>query len=254
MHGIKVLAVVLVVGVLALLALFLLVPGSRPGFVQAWFRSARGYTPAKSAEDALAKFKKAIEERDYETAALYCTGPYQEWIAKGAKEARDLGLMVDNLKSVMKSTGVKSDKANLVLFWLDPFPSGFRIENVQAGADKATAVLNWTEEVYFHASQAQSVGDWRVDVSMHNTLLPLRLVPMAGIPVEVVADKDKSWKVVLPVEVVGGRHMRYPIESLLKNGSNFKNAIAEVKNDVKNNPTTKENFEQALKTKLEESK
>jgi hypothetical protein len=259
MHGIKVLAVVLVVGLLALTGLFLVVPSARPAFVQAWFHTAQGFTPAKSGEDALAKFKKALEARDYEAAALYCAGDYKEWITKAAKDAQELGRTIDDLRSVMKTTGVKSDKADLVLYSLDPFPASFKIDRVAVTGEKGSAVLNWTEDVIKYSAIQQDLSSWKVDVNMSQALLPIRIglppsSPVTMLLVEVWQDKDKSWKVVLPVEVNGGRHLRYPIEALLKNGSNFKNGLNELKNEVKRDPGTKDAFENNLRQKLEESK
>ena len=44
------------------------------------------------------------------------------------------------------------------------------------------------------------------------------------------------------------------VDYLRKSGSNYSNALTGLKNDVKNNPTTKENFETDLRNKLSESK
>ena len=56
--------------------------------MQGWVNKARGFTPAKSPNDALDKFKQAIEKRDYQAASLYLSGDYKEWFDKGRSDAR----------------------------------------------------------------------------------------------------------------------------------------------------------------------
>jgi hypothetical protein len=73
------------------------------------------------------------------------------------------------------------------------------------------------------------------------------------LPVSLKQESDGAWRIVFPVQIAD-RHLRDTAEYLRKNGSNFRNALVSLKTDVKNNPTTKENFEGSLKTNLEQSK
>jgi hypothetical protein len=249
MHGAKALFVLALVALVVAAGVFTFVPSLRPGPVKKWFRTASGFTPATSPEDALDKFKRALEKRDFETAALYCSGDYKEFIEKGSGDGKEIGDAVDALRAVMKDHGVKSDKAEFMLFSLDPFPP-FKIENVKKdGEEKATAQLNWTEEVLKHAGQGNP--GWQINPRIYTSMLP-RVA--SNIPLDVALKKgaDGSWTVVLPVQVVE-RHMRDQIEYLRKNATNYRNALASLKTDVKNDPATKEkeNFEKALQTKLE---
>src|SRR5207247_2533152 len=114
MHAVKVLAVVFVVGLLAAAGVFTFVPSTRPGIVKKWFRQAKGLTPAKTPQEALDKFRQALKERDYESAALYCDDAYGEQLKRGAKEAKALGEAVDSLQHNMKSRDIKSGKVELV--------------------------------------------------------------------------------------------------------------------------------------------
>src|SRR5262245_17282252 len=82
----------------------------RAGPVNGWIRSAKGFGPAKSADDALDKFRQAIEKRDYDAASQYLSGDYREWFEKGRDDAEALAIEIDNLKSAMKKHGVRSDK------------------------------------------------------------------------------------------------------------------------------------------------
>jgi hypothetical protein len=254
MYWVKSGAIVLGCVLMGLLVLMMLAPGTRPGFVQTWVLSARGFGPAKSAEDALAKFKKAIELREYEIAALFCAGDYREWIVRGARDAQTLGRAVDSLRSAMNQHGVKSDRADLLLFRLDPFPSSFQIDKVRTTNEGTTALLNWSEEISRFSSRTLLEAVDNADASVQQALLPLRLVPMTGLRVGVVEDEDDNWKVVLPVEVVDGRHVRSPIQALQKNATNFSNALLRLRDDVRNNPDTKTNFERSLRMALVESR
>ena len=59
--------------------------------VDRWFKAAQGFSPAKSAEDALDQFKKAIEKRNYRVAKDYLTGDYLEFFVKGSDRRRGAG-------------------------------------------------------------------------------------------------------------------------------------------------------------------
>src|SRR5437763_1715992 len=86
-------------------------PDMRPDFVKPYFRTATGFTEAKTPEEALEKFQKALAARDYETAALYCTGDYKDVLQRNKEDARSLGLAIDDLRATMKNKELKSEKA-----------------------------------------------------------------------------------------------------------------------------------------------
>jgi hypothetical protein len=260
MQGGKALLLILVVGLLVAGGLFYFIPGLRPAFVQEWFHKAKGFTKATSAEDALDKFKQAIEKRDYKAASLYLGGDYKEFFDKGIQDAQELGSAIDDLRHAMKTNGVKTDKGDAVLFLLDPFPAGFKYKPASKG-DKTTAELDWTEELHRYKEGAAVLAGadrWHVNNLILNSLMPFSLSVASGMTVTVQKDKDGAYRIYIPVTTGTGsvteRHMRDNIEYLRKNGSNFKNALTGLKNDVKNNPVTKENFEKDLRVKLEESK
>src|SRR5262245_14222481 len=136
MHAGKAILLVVLGGLVLAAGLFTFVPSTRPGFVKTWFHQARGFKPAASPEDALDKFKQALEKRDYEAAKLYVTGDYAEWLDKGGPDAAELVAAVDELRAVMKSTGVKSDKVDFALFKLEPFPP-YKVGTVKKSAKSA---------------------------------------------------------------------------------------------------------------------
>jgi hypothetical protein len=226
-------------------------PDIRPDFVKPWFRTATGFTEAKTPEEALEKFKRALAARDYETAALYCSGNYKDVLERNKEDARALGLAIDDLRATMKSKELKSDKAQFTLIMLDPFPASFKIDNVKkSGDDKATAVLDWKDEMKNH--EGQFGLDWKVNPLICNTLLPQ---VVRGLTLEATLERqpDGAWAINLPASVKE-RTLTDTTAYLRKNGSNYKNVLVDLKNQVKEGPPTKDDFDNSLKDKLEKSK
>jgi hypothetical protein len=254
MHGGKALLIILVVGLLVAAGVVAFVPSVRPGFVQEWINKGKGYTKASSAEDALDKFKKAVEARDYQAASLYLGGDYKEFFDRGRKDAEPLATAIDDLRYATKKHGVKSPKADFVLFMIDPIPGGFKYKPSGSG-DEVTAVLDWTEALYDHKEGIANwrAGEWNLKRHIENSLLPHSLALKSIVAVKVKKESDGGWRIHL-ADTAGIDRLRESVEYLRKNGSNITNALVELKNDVKNSAPTKENFEVSLKNKLEESK
>lgn len=248
----KAILTIVALAVIVLGGVFLFVPSLRPGFVQGWIHRAKGYTPATSPNDALDKFKQAIDKRDYRAASLYISGDYKEWFDKGRVEAESLANEIDNLRSALNAHKVSSDRGQFVLFLLDPFPRNFRF-TVQESSGGTIAHLDWKEELTRYPGQSfQSLQGWQLDARIMNSLLA-RVAALGPIQVSLKKESDGFWRIQFPVQI-GERRLADTVAFVRKNGGNFKNALQGVKNDVKNNPTTKENFESALKVALEQSK
>jgi len=211
--------------------------------------AVQGFTPAKTPDEALDSFRRAIKERNYEAAKQYLGGEYFGQFDKGAKNGQNLGVAIDNLFHTMETTGTKSDKVKLVLRLLDPFPATLKVLKVEpAGDARAYAVL--TEENGSRLDIQGTFQDWHVDPRMFRSLF--RSVPPDG-RVELRKEGDSAngqWKIFLPVTP----ELRLCVDCLADNGSNYVNAIIRVKEDLKNDATTKESLENALKKALEESK
>jgi hypothetical protein len=155
----------------------------------------------------------------------------------------------------MKKYGVKSDKAEFVLYMLDPFPPDFKIVSVTKSGDKtASAVISWYDALarYPGMSVLKDSDRWAPDNKIYTSLLPIVVIELPWtVPLE--KDAEGFWKVAFPVQI-GDRHLRDTVEFLRKNGSNYRNALGNLKNDVKNDAPTKENFEKFLRQYLNESK
>ncbi len=240
------LALIAVVGGVAYLALF-----QRDAIMSLFNQGklrAEGFQPAKTPDEALEGFRKALKERNYEAAELYLGGDYAEQFHKGAKNGQSLGVAIDSLLSTMETTGTKSQKARDELRLLDPFPPGIQGVNVKTEGDKASATLVDEDNKPFLVT-ADFAG-WQVDNRMFRSLY--RSVPVNGfVELKKEGDGDKAqWKIYLPVTP----DLTVCVNYLADNGSNYVNAINRVKEDLKNDATTKEAFENALKNALQESK
>jgi hypothetical protein len=249
----KLVPIVLIGAILLTCGVFFFVPGLRPGFVQKWFDQAKGFTPATSPEDALGKLKKAIEKRDYDAAKLYLTGDYLEQFDKGREEALKLANEIDALRVVMKDNGVKSNKVDMVLYWMDPFPAfKYEVKNPSKDSTKSvTAVINWNDDAgRFNDASGYSVN---FDVGLKHSLLPVGYLVNGPLTVTVKEVEEGVWKVEVPVQI-GDRHMRYCVQSLEKNASNIANAMGNIKNDVKRDKAVKADFEHSFKSNIEKSK
>ena len=238
-------AILVVVGV-AYLALF------QRGALMSLFAqgklAAQGYTHAKTPDEALDGFRRALKERNYEAAESYLGGDYAVQFHKGAKNGENLGLAIDNLFHTMETTGTKSDKVKLVLRLLDPFPADIKVLKVDASGERAVAYL--AEESGSPLQITGNFADWTVDPRMFRSLF--RSAPADG-RVELRKEGEggmAQWKIYLAVT----SPLRDCVDYLADNGSNYVNAVNRVKEDLKNDATTKVSLENALKKALEESK
>ncbi|HVS34438.1 MAG TPA: hypothetical protein VMS17_02585 [Gemmataceae bacterium] len=241
------LALLAVIGGVAYLALF-----KRDAIMSLFNQgklAAEGYQPAKTPDEALDNFRKALKERNYEAAETYLGGDYVVQFHKGAKNGADLGKAIDTLFSTMETTGTKSDKVKLVLRLLDPFPSDLKVLKVEKDGD-SRAIATLTEESGAPLQITGTFQDWTVDPRMFRSLF--RSMPTDGrIELKREGDADKpQWKLYLPVD----SNLRQCVDYLADNGSNYVNGINRVKEDLKNDATTKESLENSLKTALKESK
>jgi hypothetical protein len=110
-------------------------------------REAKGLVgsgPAKTAEEAVEKFKDFVKKRDYETAAQYLGGLYGEMMKKSAKAAEELGKAADSVRSLAEKRGITlTDKARAILDSVETFPTDISVLELKPeGDDKAQGKLN----------------------------------------------------------------------------------------------------------------
>jgi hypothetical protein len=93
---------------------------------EAW-SVARGYTGAKTPNEAMVKFNEAIRNRDYDAASRYTSKSYGDLLKQGHGPARDLAREIDQIRKFGENKGLLTDKLILTLQGLDPFPTNFKV-------------------------------------------------------------------------------------------------------------------------------
>jgi hypothetical protein len=183
----------------------------------------KGYALAKTPDEALERFNKALEARNYNMAARYLDGDYQTQMRKNAKVAERLAKAVDNFRNAAKDRGLNSDKVEVYLAALEPFPSHISTKDVKESGDNATAVI---------AAESSS-----------------RLMPRVGVVIK-LKKVDGYWRIELPLDA-GSRAL---FEEIDRFGQDYVNALDAVKDRMKNSAVTKENVFGDLKQEIEKIK
>jgi hypothetical protein len=259
----RVVPIALLLVFVSLTSLCLLFPRTQPGLVRTILRSTRGYHAAADAEEAMQYFHKAIGERDYETVEQYCTGSYQTHLHQAWPEARKLAQAIDTLRFVMDSRKIRSGKADLMLFWIDPFPAGFTWTIDSPDEDGRTwAVLSWEFDKRRFRDLLPEMATWRLRHIFYQPLLPLRLVREDTDPIDQIEDsklnvelveEDDSWKLAFPITHPNGRNVRETILDFLQSCPQMTAGLVELKNDLKANAYSISGFEEALRNTIRDS-
>jgi len=213
------------------------------------FKVAKGAVPAKSADEACSKFKQFIKDRDYESAAVYCTAEYAEQLRKAAKAGTELASAIDNLTAVMEDNGVKSARVGFILHLLQPFPKDleYAVKDDKAtftvkaqGVDASVDLAGWKDSVdpgmfWTYLGGPPSVGG-KVSPTM----------TFEG----TVKKEGEFYKLAFPATP----GVQQTVEKLKSEGQNYAKALTKVKQDVKTDATTKNDIEARLKSELNDAK
>lgn len=207
---------------------------------------AKGYTAARTPEEALDHFRDAIKERDYEAAASYCGGDFVEQINKATPGAKLLGESIDSLLHNMDLEGIKSDRVKLVLQLLEPFPRQLKVLDIKKrGDDQAYALL--AEEGGAPLKVDGRFEDWRLDARLIRSLA--RGLPNFVEVRRVGSDDNAHWKLFFSVT----REQRDCVTYLAENASNYARSLDKVKYAIKRDAATKTDLERELRVELEEA-
>jgi hypothetical protein len=182
---------------------------------------ATGYGPAKTPEEAIEKFKKAVKARNYDQAAKYVGGPYGEQLQRGASAFTELGKAIDALGGAADKRGIKlTDKVKVMLVSIEPFPTSVDVSAIKKqDDDHATATL----------SQA---GFW-------NTSIELKPEGQG---------EERSWKIFITSTPW---ITRQKVSYLLDKHKDYARALEKVTDQVKDKSiTTKDELETTLQTEL----
>lgn len=210
-------------------------------------RLARGYKDPETPQVAADMLKRAIEKREYDMAAFYCTAAYAEQLKRGNEAAAELGKAIDNLAYQMKERGLTRDEVKLLFYVLDPFPKEVQITVSKESGDTAEATFVFTAPA-MSGNQLNS-GMWNLkNEIMQVYLRSARYTNVVTMVVPMKKEKD-GWKFDFPTNERLQNHIAY----LNKNYKNYVNPMETVTHEVKNDPTTKDNVTQRLKTLLEQA-
>jgi len=246
MRAIYVFAIVLLVAFAGFAATMIFVPKWRPGPVKEVFRKARGYGPAETPEDALEKFRKAIKERDYDTASTFVGGDYSEHMSRSAESAEKLALSIDALEENLTSHNIKSDMLTQALNQLQPFPKELQVKGqLDKKGDVAYALL-YEEPLKLDKPSSEK---WRTDPLMFRSLQPDLTVPLV-VKVEIRKDGN-GYKIFFPPDWVNDR-LRKSTDKLRNYFGNYVRGLDQVKYEVKKDTAPREEIESSVKKVIED--
>jgi hypothetical protein len=219
-------------------------------------QQVQGYTPAKTPDEAVDKFRSAVKARDYDAAAVYCTTDYADQPKRASTAANALATAIDNMLSMMDTENIKSDRVTAVLKLLEPFPRDVKVVGgvQKQGDDKATVTL---QEDFGNLKVPDLKAErWSVDLSVFRALAGGPAGNFArGLPVEVnlvrVKQGDETaWKLDIPVTP----EMKTQVDELRDKYKNYVKALEKLTTEIRAEPTTKADLEAALKRELEQAK
>ena len=210
-------------------------------------RTAGGYKKAETPQVAADMFKKAIEERDYDIAADYCTRDYAEQLRRCGTEANEFAVKLDNLTYQMKERGLIRDEVQLVLAVLDPFPKDLKIVVSKESGDSAAAEIGF--QLPLLKGNQPNAGTWQLKPEIYNVYVrSCRFLNPTTVAVPMKKEKE-GWKFDFPADSA----LQVRVGHMKDKYKNYINPFTIVTQEVKNDPTTKENVTGRLKTLLEQA-
>jgi hypothetical protein len=181
-----------------------------------------GYGPAKTPDEAIEKFKKAIKARNYTQAAKYVGGPYGEQLQTRADAATELGKAIDGLGAAANKRGITlTNNVKVLLVSVEPFPTSFDVSALKKSEEQATSTFS-------------QPGFW----TLHVELKP------EG------QGEERSWKIFIPSS--HGWVTRQKVSYVLDKHKDFARALEKVTDRIKDKSiSTKDELESELKAELE---
>src|ERR1022692_4473473 len=119
----------------------------------------KGYTAAKTPNEAMDFFHKAIQDRDYKVAGNYTTKEYGEQLKRETR-ASELGRYTDSIRSFAIDKGFMNDRLTYTLNSFDPFPKNFKPGPAPViSGDKASGTFIWEPVKYETANPVALVAN-----------------------------------------------------------------------------------------------
>jgi len=202
--------------------------------------SARGYPKAKTPQECVDGFKKAVRDRKYDKAARYCTKDYAEQLKRGADAAHDLGESIDDLTHRMRHDGVMTSEVEFVLFQNDPLPPELKLTLMTTGEKEATAAIGLDNP----ALVSQPTTTWKYDMWFIRAFY----FDYPRDAVRLVKQGD-HWFIDVPVTP----DMRTRVDRLVRNHRDYVNAFKKMSEEVRIERTTKNDVTTRLRELLDEA-
>lgn len=233
---------VVILGVVALVVAYVVI--YRRGDVA---RTAMGFKPADTPQVAADMLKKAIQDREYTIAADYCTAGYAEQLRRGGTAANELATTLDDLTYQMNERGLIRDEVKLALQAIDPFPKDVTITVSDVTGETARGAIQFGYPLL--RGDNPGSGAWHLDPKLFQVYT--RSMPFMRPNVVVVGMKKEKdgWKFDFPVDST----LQLRVGRLNEKYKNYVNPLDVLKQEVKIDPTTKENATSRLKTLLEQA-
>ena len=187
---------------------------------------ARGYPQAKTPQECVDNFKKAVKERKYDKAAKYCTKDYAEQLKKAAEAGHDVGTAIDDLSHRMKNDGVLTSEIEFVLFVHDPLPQDLKLTVQSPGDKEATATVSVDNPIL----QSTPTKTWKVDP----LFIKAFYYDYPRSQVRLVKEGD-YWKIDIPVTPA----MRDRVDRFVRNHKDYVIALKKMSEEVRTERTTK---------------
>ena len=206
-------------------------------------RLVSGYKAADTPQVAADMFKKAIQAREYEYAADYCTQPYAEQLRRGASSSKEYAVALDNLTYQMKERDLIRDEVKFVLYRLDPFPKDITITVSKETGDAAVATFVFAMP---DVKGGPVSGEWKLDANIEQVYI--KPLPFTGNATAVDMKKeDGKWK----FDFKPNSTIQHRVERMNDKYKQYINPFEMVTQEVKNDPSTRENTTTRLRQLLE---
>lgn len=197
--------------------------------VMNWVDASRGYPKAKTPQEAVDLFKKALRARKYDKAAKYCTKDYAEQLKKAAEGGKEVGEAIDDVKYRLEKDGVSSKEIETVLAWHDPFPAtlDYTLKNI---TDKDAAL-------YVTATFAEYPKDYEVDAALLKGLYAEQQNPIA------VLKEGEEWKIDFKVTPDSRKRLDY----FVQRAKAYSTAFRKMSEELRTERTTKAEVDKRFK-------
>ena len=220
-----------------------------------WFSKGQdkvtGFTPAKTQQEALDKFREAIEVRKYNYAAKYVTKEYAAALNRANEGASELGASIDRVRDYAKTKGTETDKVRFLFFLLDPFPKVLKSGPAPVEKDKkhyGHYVLEIPKATTNREKLEQELRE--VDFRMFQTVLAL---PITSANALEIVKEGEEWKLSVPINAAWEQEVAYSNDNWKK----YRDALDDFKGWMLNNNnqiSTKEGLETEVIETLRKAK